>query len=112
MVTTVTGPPSGSGWTPITGVPTPTLRHLSRRGPLLELCPEPEAKGAEGANGPAKNRMHLDVRLEAGDDPDDVAAGIASRGGREVFHPEWGELLWRLYLDPSGNEFCVLPARA
>jgi hypothetical protein len=74
------------------------------RGPLLELCPEPSPKGA------AKNRLHLDVRLEAGEDADDVATGIAERGGREQFHPEWGELPWRFYTDPSGNEFCVLPA--
>ena len=71
--------------------------------PLLELCPEPAPKGT------AKNRLHLDVRLETGDDPDGVAAGIAERGGREL-HPEWGELPWRSYADPSGNEFCVLPA--
>jgi hypothetical protein len=25
---------------------------------------------------------------------------------------EGGELPWRLYADPSGNEFCVLPARS
>ncbi len=72
------------------------------RGPLLELCPEPAPKGK------AKNRLHLDLRLEPGDDADDVAAGIAERGGRELHRPEWGVLPWRLYADPSGNEFCVL----
>jgi hypothetical protein len=55
--------------------------------------------------------MHLDIRLETGDAPDEVAAGIAGRGGREL-HPGWGELPWRLYADPSGNDFCVLPARS
>ena len=82
------------------------LRHPSLRGPVLALCPEPAPKG------PAKNRMHLDVRLEAGDDPEAVAAGIIERGGGEVHRPEWGELPWRSYTDPSGNEFCVLPARS
>ena len=77
----------------------------SRRGPLLELCPEPVRKGA------SKNRLHLDIRLETGDDPDGVAASIAERGGGKL-HPEWGELPWLLYEDPSGNEFCVLPARS
>ena len=62
--------------------------------------------------GTTKNRLHLDVRLETGDDPDDTAASIAERGGRELHHPEWGELPWRHYADPSGNEFCVLPARS
>jgi hypothetical protein len=75
------------------------------RGPVLELCPEPAHKG------PAKNRWHLDLRLEVGDDPDEVAAGIAERGGREL-NLDWGDLPWRHFADPSGNEFCVLPAPA
>jgi predicted enzyme related to lactoylglutathione lyase len=92
-----------TGWTQAVGVAPRTLRHPSRRGPLLELCPEPAPKGA------SKNRLHLDVRLEPGDDADDVAAAIAGRGGREI-PAQWGELPWRLYADPSGNDFCVLPA--
>ena len=94
-----------TGWVEVTGVAPRSLRHPSLRGPLLELCPEVAPKGA------TKNRLHLDVRLDAGDDPDAVAVGIAERGGREL-HPSWGELPWRLYADPSGNEFCVLPARS
>jgi len=93
-----------TGWTAVSGVAPPSLRHPSVLGPVLELCPESAPKTA------TKNRMHLDIRLESGDDPDGVAAGIAERGGREL-HPEWGDLPWRIYADPSGNEFCVLPAR-
>jgi predicted enzyme related to lactoylglutathione lyase len=93
-----------TGWTHAAGVAPRSLRHPSMRGPLLELCHEPAPKGA------AKNRLHLDVRLEAGDDPDRVAAGVAERGGREL-HMEWGDLPWRHFGDPSGNEFCILPAR-
>ena len=93
-----------AGWSGAPGIAPRTLRHPSRRGPLLELCPQPTRKGS------AKNRLHLDIRLEAADAPDDVAAMIAERGGRELY-PDWGELPWRLYADPSGNEFCVLPAR-
>ena len=93
-----------TGWTDAAGGAPRTLRHPSLRGPLLELCPEPARKSA------TKNRLHLDVRLETGDDPDGVAAGIALRGGDKL-QPEWGELPWRSYTDPSGNEFCVLPAR-
>ncbi len=92
-----------TGWTGVTSVAPRALRHPSARGPLLELCREAGPKGA------AKNRLHLDVRLETGDDPDGVAAGITERGGREL-HPDWGQLPWRHYADPSGNEFCVLPA--
>ncbi|HEX7352244.1 VOC family protein [Brachybacterium sp.] len=95
-----------SGWVEAPGVAPRTLRHPSLRGPLLELCREPAPKRAE-----AKNPIHLDVRLEAGDDADEIAAGIARRGGREM-HPDWGILPWRVFQDPSGNDFCVLPAPA
>ncbi len=83
----------------------PSLRHPSLRGPFLELRPESEPKGA------TKNAMHLDVRLETGDDPDVIAVGITERGGREL-NPDWGVLPWRVCTDPSGNEFCLLPARS
>jgi hypothetical protein len=95
-----------TGWTDAPGVAPRSLPHPSRRGPVLELCPEPAPKGT------SKNRLHLDVRLEAGEGPEEVAAGIAERGGGTLDHPEWGELPWRSYTDPSGNEFCVLPARS
>ena len=93
-----------SGWTPGPGVAPRTLRHPSGRGPLLELCPEP----AEKRPG-EKNPIHLDVRLEPGDEIDGIAAEIQQRGGEEFF-PDWGELPWRVFRDPSGNELCVLPA--
>ncbi|WP_193105685.1 VOC family protein [Brachybacterium sp. FME24] len=93
-----------TGWVDAPGSAPRTLRHPSLHGPLLELCEEPEPKRPG-----AKNPIHLDVRLEAGDDADEVAAGIEERGGREL-HPDWGDLPWRIYQDPSGNEFCVLPA--
>lgn len=92
-----------TGWIDATGVAPRTLRHPSMRGPLLDLCTERAPKGT------AKNRLHLDVRLVRGESADDAAAGIAERGGREL-HPDWGPLPWRIYADPSGNEFCVLPA--
>ncbi len=93
-----------TGWTDVASVVPRALRHPSRRGPLLELCSESARKGA------TKNRLHLDIRLETGEDPDDVEVRIAERGGSRL-HPGWGELPWRSYSDPSGNEFCVLPAR-
>jgi len=83
-----------TGWTDAPGVAARSLRHPSRLGPLLELCAERAPKGT------AKNRLHLDIRLEPGDDADGVAAGIAEHGGRELLHPEWGRLPWRLYADP------------
>jgi predicted enzyme related to lactoylglutathione lyase len=92
-----------TGWPDVTDDGLRSLRHPSLRGFLLEFCPERTPKGA------AKNRFHLDVRLEAGDDADAVSAAIADHGGREL-HLGWGDLPWRHYADPSGNEFCVLPA--
>ena len=93
-----------TGWKRMPGTAYPALRHPSLRGPLIEILPERTRKHS------AKNRLHLDVRLESGDDPDEVAAGIAERGGHE-YHPDWGEQPWRFYVDPSGNEVCALPAR-
>lgn len=92
-----------TGWV-LVDRPFHALRHPSRRGMLLEFCPEPRPKEE------AKNRWHLDVRLDPGESLDDVATGIALRGGREVHH-DWGVLPWRVFQDPSGNEFCVLPQR-
>lgn len=94
-----------SGWTPAeSGMPA-ALRHPSGRGPLLELCPERSPKV------PAlKNRVHLDIRLEAGEDAEEVFARLVELGGAEYQH-DWGELPWRVCTDPSGNELCLLPAR-
>lgn len=93
-----------TGWTEVAGDAPRSLRHPSLRGPFLDLCPQREPKAA------AKNRIHLDVRLEPGDEGDEVAAQVAARGGREL-HPQWGDLSWRVFQDPSGNEFCVLQSR-
>ena len=92
-----------TGWTSEDPAVPGRLRHPSRRGPLLELRAQPAGKGA------AKNRLHLDVRLGAGEDADAVEAGVVERGGVR-FDPGWGELPWRSYLDRAGNELCVLPA--
>ncbi|NNM44700.1 VOC family protein [Knoellia koreensis] len=93
-----------TGWVPAPGVSPVTLRHPSMRGVLLEFGPEP------GPIGDGKNRLHLDVRLETGDDPDAVFAKVVELGGGDFPH-NWGELPWRVCVDPSGNQFCLLPAR-
>ncbi|KGN40955.1 VOC family protein [Knoellia aerolata] len=94
-----------SGWVPTDSAMPGALRHPSGRGPLLELCPErrPAVAGE-------KNRVHLDLRLEAGDDPDEAAARLLDLGGAVLEH-DWGDLPWRVYTDPSGNALCILPAR-
>jgi hypothetical protein len=93
-----------TGWDHVPGAPGIALRHPSGRGPVLELVEESSPKGA------TKNAIHLDVRLEEHDDHDAVAGRIAELGGG-VLHHDWGDLPWRTYTDPSGNEFCLLPAR-
>ncbi len=94
-----------SGWEPVSSGMPAALRHPSGRGVLLELCPEPAPK-REGV----KNRLHLDIRLEPGDDPDAVVARVLELGGRQ-HDPDWGDLPWRVVTDPSGNELCLLPSR-
>ena len=95
-----------SGWVPVSGPSSApaALRHPSGCGPVLELLPE------AAPHGEAKNRLHLDIRLEEGDDPDAVLARVIELAGHEVHH-DWGELPWRVVTDPSGNELCLLPAR-
>ena len=90
-----------TGWEPVAAN---ELRHPSGNGPALTLAQEEEPKPV------TKNRIHVDLRLESGDDADAVTREIADRGGREL-HFEWGDLPWRHFADPSGNEFCVLAAR-
>ena len=93
-----------TGWQPYDGSAPASLRHPSGRGTILEFFP-----GAGPKEG--KNRLHLDVRLEPGDDSRAVTARVVAQGARPVEH-DWGDLPWTVLTDPSGNEFCILPARA
>lgn len=95
-----------SGWVPVDSAMPGALRHASGRGPLLELCPEPRPK--EPGH---KNRVHLDIRLESGDDADATAQRVLDLGGSRFEH-DWGDLPWQVMTDPSGNELCLLPARS
>jgi hypothetical protein len=95
-----------SGWQPVSSAMPAALRHPSGRGVLLELCQEPSP-----ATPGLKSRLHLDIRLETGDDEDAVVARVVELGGRE-FDADWGELPWRVVTDPSGNVLCLLPARS
>lgn len=94
-----------TGWVAAPDGTDESLRHPSQHGLVLAFCPEPAPKGR------AKNRLHLDVRLEPTDNLESLLAEVSERGGREL-DPGWGELPWRVCADPSGNEFCLLPARA
>lgn len=84
-----------TGWVPSAG--TATLRHPAGVGPLLELCPEPGPKRG-------KNRLHLDVRPDARDDG--ITERVLESGATPLSGPS--EFPWRVFADPSGNEFCIL----
>ena len=87
-----------TGWMRSTGMPgAATLRHPSGVGPLLEFCPEPEPKRG-------KNRLHLDVRRDVGDD--DIVERALKWGATPLDGPP--DLPWFVFADPSGNEFCIL----
>lgn len=93
-----------TGWRPAPGHRgIPSLRHPSGVGPLLEFCEELAPKDQ-------KNQLHLDVRRESADPPlDELIARVTDLGGALLEH-DWGELPWTVFVDPSGNEFCILPA--
>jgi predicted enzyme related to lactoylglutathione lyase len=93
-----------TGWQVCEGSAPASLRHPSGRGLVLEFLGEDEPKRG-------KNRMHLDVRLQPGDDAEAVLAHVQELGAVRVDH-QWGDLPWTVLADPSGNEFCILPARA
>jgi hypothetical protein len=92
-----------SGWREIAGAAPQSLRHPSGRGPVLEFLPTPEPKAG-------KNQLHLDLRLEPADDAAAVLERVESLGAVRIDH-DWGDLPWTSLVDPSGTEFCFLPAR-
>ncbi|SDP06329.1 hypothetical protein SAMN04489867_1316 [Pedococcus dokdonensis] len=99
-----------TGWQPFAGSSPHSLRHPSGRGLVLEFG-SPE-RGPAVARTPktVKNQLHLDLRLEPDDDLGDVLTRVEARGAVRIDH-DWGDLPWTSLVDPSGNEFCFLPAR-
>jgi Glyoxalase-like domain len=65
---------------------------------LFQLVPESKS---------VKNRVHLDVRIGATDNLDDVVAGLTSRGATYLHTSSQGPHTWVTMADPEGNEFCV-----
>lgn len=94
-----------TGWVRAEGVAPVTLRHPSLRGPLLELCPEPEPKVRQ-------NRTHLDVSPEPGGPDQAGLVELALSLGATRSTAPWARgLPWVVMHDTSGNEFCVLGDR-
>ncbi len=95
-----------TGWKLVDVPGTPALMQLGVNSPVLMFVREEQAK-PQGV----KNSMHLDLRLEPEDDPQEVYDMVQDAGGAQQ-HPDWGQLPWKVFQDPSGNEFCILPAYA
>jgi hypothetical protein len=76
--------------------------HLAAPGfPRLSFQPVPEPKVA-------KNRLHLDIAVDAGEIAEAVEKALALGATRvgEVMTDDKGS--FQVMLDPEGNEFCVV----
>lgn len=69
-------------------------------GPRMFFLKVPEPKTA-------KNRVHLDVRVGAGN-RHSVADHLVSLGGRVVADIDDTDGKWITMVDPEGNEFCIM----
>lgn len=55
-----------------------------------------------------KNRMHLDLRVEAaGGDLDAAREALLARGAAFLYEASQGPFRWYTMTDPEGNEFCL-----
>ncbi len=102
-----------AGWREYAGAAPVSLRHPSGRGPVLEFLRAKQDIQHLPSSEPkrAKNQLHLDLRLEPGDDAAAMFDRVAELGAEPLVN-DWGDLPWHSFTDPAGNEFCVLPARA
>ena len=102
-----------SGWREYAGAAPVSLRHPSGRGPILEFLRAKQDIQHWATSEPkqAKNQLHLDLRLEPGDDAAAVFERVEALGASPLTH-DWGDLPWRSFTDPAGNEFCILPVPA
>jgi len=73
------------------------------RGQGLVFVPVPEGKTV-------KNRLHIDLAPEAGDDHEAEVERLVGLGARRADVGQ-GEVPWVVLTDPEGNEFCVLTPR-
>jgi hypothetical protein len=102
-----------SGWREYDGPAPVSLRHPSGRGVILEFFRAKQDSQHSSSPEPkvAKNQLHLDLRLEPGDDSGAIFDRVEALGAVRIGQ-DWGDLPWTSFTDPSGNEFCILPARA
>lgn len=79
---------------------TARLRSAVGVGPYLEFVRTPDAKVGW-------NRVHLDVRPYPDDDLEAEAARLRALGATPVDLGR-SDIVWKVFTDPEGNEFCLL----
>lgn len=79
------------------------LRAPGDAGPFLDLLKVPDAKIV-------KNRLHLDVAPQQGEDTRTTADELIAAGATELDLGQ-GQVSWVVLADPEGSEFCVLSPR-
>jgi predicted enzyme related to lactoylglutathione lyase len=80
------------------------LRSPSGTGPFLALLKVPDKKSV-------KNRIHLDVAPERGEDHAAAAARLRAAGAVPADVGQGEDVSWYVFADPEGNEFCLLTPR-
>jgi predicted enzyme related to lactoylglutathione lyase len=79
------------------------LRSPAGLGPYLEFLPSQDPRVV-------KNRVHLDVAPERGEDQAAAVDGLLAAGATRLDIGQ-GDVPWVVMADPEGNEFCVLTPR-
>jgi hypothetical protein len=65
---------------------------------LFQSVPEPKT---------VKDRIHLDVHVQGGDDPAALVERLLGMGATKLWDGRQGPQTWVTLADPEGNEFCV-----
>jgi hypothetical protein len=94
-----------TGWVPADSVQDGwSMRSPAGAGPFLELMPSAEVKTA-------KNRVHLDVAPEPGEDQAAAVAALRAAGAVPADVGQGTQASWVVLADPEGSEFCVVTPR-
>lgn len=56
---------------------------------------------------PGKNRLHLDLTRNPGDDREQLVAAWVAAGATHLGRRGEEGYLWDTFADPDGNEFCI-----
>ncbi|PPK64149.1 VOC family protein [Actinokineospora auranticolor] len=81
-----------------------TLRALPGHGPWLEFL-----RGETPHT--AKNRLHLEVAGEPGDEQTEIVQALCALGATPADIGQGPDVTWHVLRDPEANEFCVLSSR-